>query len=394
MTILQQETLKMIFHEPDTALQINQIKHFLGKFSQNSRQTVYWLSTPDMSKIEYISPSFEEIWGQSRETLYEHPELWITYLHPDDQHKYHPIHKLSEQIKTNPQSASFNENYKIVKPNGEVRYILDRGFPIFDSQGQCIAVTGVAVDVTNEHRYEAILLQEKEMAQQANQLKTELLVNARHDFRTAFMGILSISDVMAQDEEDPEKKEYLETIKQSAAQLLKQHDELLEMAQIEDGFMDITCTAIKIKDLVQEMHATLLPAAVHKQLSLEWSVEDNVPETIRTDSMRIKRILINLTSNAIKFTEQGYVKLRVYLTDGVEPYVNFVIEDSGIGISKEKQSIIFEPFSKISPSHKGQFTGNGLGLRTVKRFADDINAKVTMKSTPGKGSHFMVSLRY
>ena len=384
----------MIFYKSDTALQLNQIKQFLTKFSENSRHAVYWLSAPDMSKIAYISPSFEEIWGRSREILYEHPELWISCLHPDDQHKSHPIHKLTEQIKTNPQSAAFHENYKIVRPDGEVRYILDRGFPIFDAQGHCIAVTGVALDVTNERRYEALLLQEKEKAQQANQLKTELLVNARHDFRTAFMGILSLSDAMAEDEEDPEKKKYLETITQSAAKLLKQHDELLEIAQIEDGFMDMTYSAIKTKDLAQEIHASLLPAAVHKQLSLEWSVADNVPETIWTDSMRIKRILINLVSNAIKFTEQGYVRLLVQFIENGVPSIHFIIEDSGIGISKEKQALIFEPFNRISPSYKGQFSGNGLGLRTVKRFSEDLNATVTLQSSLGMGSRFIISLPY
>jgi signal transduction histidine kinase len=110
--------------------------------------------------------------------------------------------------------------------------------------------------------------------------------------------------------------------------------------------------------------------------------------------MRIKRILINIASNAIKFTEKGFVKLHVkYVTEG-EPRVIFSIEDSGIGISEEKQEMIFEPFNKVSPSYRGQFTGNGLGLRTVKRFSEDLNARVALRSKIGEGSCFTISLPY
>jgi PAS domain S-box-containing protein len=383
----------MIFNEPDTTQALNNLKQFLSKFSENS-QMVYWLSAPDMSGIAYISPSYERIWGRSREVLYEHPELWVTYLHPDDQHKSHPIEQLTLKLEKDPHSASFNENYRIVTPDGDIKSILDRGFPVFDGNGNIIGVTGVAIDVTNERKYEELLLKEKEKAEQANQLKTELLVNARHDFRTAFMGILSLSDALAQDEEDEDKKEYLETITQSAASLLKQHDELLEMAKIEDGFMEITCSVINTRALVEEIYASLLPAAANKHLSLEKHIDDSVPQIICTDSMRIKRILINIASNAIKFTEKGFVKLHVkYVTEG-EPRVIFSIEDSGIGISEEKQEMIFEPFNKVSPSYRGQFTGNGLGLRTVKRFSEDLNARVALRSKIGEGSCFTISLPY
>lgn len=383
----------MIFNEPDTAQALDNLKQFLSKFSENS-QMVYWLSAPDMSRIAYISPSYERIWGRSREVLYEHPELWVTYLHPDDQHKTHPIEKLAAALERDPHSASFNENYRIVTPDGDIKSILDRGFPVFDGNGNIIGVTGVAIDVTNERKYEELLLKEKEKAEQANQLKTELLVNARHDFRTAFMGILSLSDALAQDEEDPDKKEYLETITQSAASLLKQHDELLEMAKIEDGFMEITCSVINTRALIEEIYASLLPAAANKHLSLEKHIDKSVPEIICTDSMRLKRILINIASNAIKFTEKGFVKLHAkYVTEG-EPRVIFSIEDTGIGISEEKQEMIFEPFNKISPSYRGQFTGNGLGLRTVKRFSEDLDARVVLRSKIGEGSCFTISLPY
>jgi PAS domain S-box-containing protein len=382
----------MIFNEPNTAKALNDLKQFLSKFSENS-QMVYWLSAPDMSRIAYLSPSYERIWGRPREALYEHPELWSTYLHPDDQHKSHPIQKLKEQLEHDPYRASFNENYRIVRPDGEARSILDRGFPIFDSKGHCIGVSGVAVDVTNERRYEEMLLKEKKQAEEANLQKTEFLVNARHDFRTAFMGILSLSDAMAQDEEDEEKRELLETITQSAASLLKQHDELLEMAKVEDGFMDITCSVINVRNLIKELHDSLMPAAVHKNLSLEWAVDDNVPKTICTDSMRIKRILINIASNSIKFTEKGYIKLSAKYLEN-EQNIVFFIEDTGIGISEEKQQMIFEPFNKVSPSYKGQFTGNGLGLRTVKRFSEDLDANVFLQSKIDKGSTFSISLPY
>ena len=213
----------MMCNEHHAAQALSNLKQFLVDFSENS-PFVYWLSAPDMSRVAYVSPTYEDVWGRSREVLYAHPELWITYLHSEDQDKSHPIEQLAARLKEDLQSVFFSEKYRIIRPNGETRWILDRGFPVIDSNGTCIGVTGVAIDVSNERRYEMLLLEENKKAQKVNRFKTAFLADTQHDFRTAFMGILSLSDFMAEGEKDAAKKANLQAIAQSASSLLKQYD--------------------------------------------------------------------------------------------------------------------------------------------------------------------------
>jgi len=128
---------------------LEEISDFLVKISKYS-DGVYWLSTPDFKKIQYISPAYEKIWGRPRAELYSNPELWITYLHPEDAKKSHPIHEMAEKVKKLGLEARYKETYRIIKPTGETRWILDEGAPVASKEGSCCGVTGIAIDVTEQ----------------------------------------------------------------------------------------------------------------------------------------------------------------------------------------------------------------------------------------------------
>ena len=125
--------------------------NFLSKLSENSDH-VYWLSSPDFKKIQYISPAYEKIWGRSRDELYLNPETWITFLHPEDRDREHPIQEMAEKVARLGDAARFSAQYRIIRPDKEIRWIMDNGFPVFDNNGICCGVTGVAVDVTKEKK--------------------------------------------------------------------------------------------------------------------------------------------------------------------------------------------------------------------------------------------------
>src|SRR6185437_15188103 len=125
-------------------LTLEDIGSFLGKLAEKS-ESVYWLSSADFKKIQYISPAYEKIWGRNRDILYKEPELWITYLHPDDVVGHHPIHAMAERVEKEGPSARYHESYRIIRPDGEIRWIIDQGFPIYNVDGQCCGITGVAV---------------------------------------------------------------------------------------------------------------------------------------------------------------------------------------------------------------------------------------------------------
>ena len=147
---------------------LEEIGNFLAKFTEHSEH-IYWISSADFKKIQYISPSYERIWGRSREELYSNPEIWITFLHPEDIINHHPIHEMAKRVELLGERARYAENYRIIRPDGNIRWIMDNGFPIFDESGRCLGVTGIAIDITNEKVAETSLKHAKEIAESALQ---------------------------------------------------------------------------------------------------------------------------------------------------------------------------------------------------------------------------------
>lgn len=380
--------------QPKRQIVLEDIGDFLAKLAEKSN-SVYWLSSPDFARIEYISPAYERIWGRSREELYAEPQKWITFLHPDDAQLNHPIESMKEKVDTLQADARYEENYRIVRPNGEIRWILDRGFPIINQNNECLGVTGVAIDITEEKKTEEALQRAKEQAEAANKAKTEFLANMRHDFRTPFVGILGMAQLLESEEQDLKKKEGLSCITQSAQALLDQLNEILEFIQLEEAVFPILDKQFHLAQVVRELGDMMRPSATHKGLQLKVKSDLAIGEVIG-DRIRTHRILSNLLSNAIKFTQQGTVSLEVKLLKQKENRVliQFIVEDTGIGIPQDKRDVIFERFNRLTSSYSGVYNGKGLGLRLVKQFLDELGGEVAVKSAEGKGSRFEVLIPY
>ncbi len=377
-------------------LSLEAIANFLAKMAEKS-ESVYWLSSPDFNRIAYISPAYEKIWGRSRDVLYTEPEIWITYLHPEDVQNYHPIHAMADRIAQKGAMARYEENYRIVRPDGEVRWIMDRGFPIYDENGQCCGVTGVAVDVTKDKQAEEALRKAKEAAELANQLKIEFMRNMEHDIRTPFNGILALSKILWESELDPERKELLGDITHSAKDLLDYCNSILDFSRIELGNLLKIEKKFNLKKLVDGIIAIETPAAKLKNLKLILNYPENIPLMVLGDSYRLQRILINLISNAIKFTHEGEVLLEIQLAKFLNEkkvIIKFIVKDTGIGIPEEKQNLIYEKFTRLNPSNKGMYKGTGLGLSIVKQFIEEMDGEIELKSELGKGSIFTCILPF
>ncbi len=162
---------------------------FLSQLAEKS-ECVYWLSSPDFQTIQYISPAYEKIWNRPLKKLYADPETWITFLHPDDAKDHNPIHVMKERIEKLGPEARYNENYRIIRPCGETRHIIDRGFPIYDDYGKCLGVTGVALDITKEKQAELALIQTKEKAEAMNTAALQVA----HDIRSPLAAIMMLTE--------------------------------------------------------------------------------------------------------------------------------------------------------------------------------------------------------
>ena len=377
---------------PTARLDLAALRELLSNLAENSPM-VYWLSSPDFAQILYISPAYEKVWGRTRKELYNHPELWITYLHPDDSQAYHPIVAMKERVAKEGAKARYVENYRIVRPSGEVRWIVDRGFPVVDRDtGELIGVTGVAMDITEEKQLEEERAKAHAELIAAHEMKMRFIRDMQHDIRTPFTGLWGLAHALLQMETDPQKHEMIALIEAAAKQLLDYCNNILEFNKTESSpIMEEKLDLIK---LMQNLITIEKPAAVNKKLSLSL-VMDNVPQFIFGDYARLKSLLLNLVSNAIKFTDAGGIKLTVQSVKKLNDYkiiLQFKVEDTGIGIPPEKQKFIYEKFSRVEPANRGKYTGSGLGLSIVKSIMHDLEGDIEVISEADKGTTFICNL--
>lgn len=285
----------------------------------------------------------------------------------------------------------------VILPNGEKLIQLSSKRPLRNERGNIVGIVGNTIDITYLKKIEAELREAKEKLERANVLKTEFIRNMEHDIRTPFNGVWGLSNILWQQENEPEKKELLGDITNCAKELLDYCNGILDFSKIEQGNLPLLEKKFNTRDLVGSVISIEMPPAKLKKLDFLLEYDDNLPVVLAGDQYRLQRILINLVSNAIKFTPQGYVKLRVKLTkkqDDKNAIIRFIIEDTGIGIPQEKQDFIYEKFAKIIPSNKGTYKGIGLGLRIVKQFIEEMGGEIDLTSEPGKGSTFICTLPF
>lgn len=278
--------------------------------------------------------------------------------------------------------------------DGKDLFLLTSKVPLFDNKETC-GVLGIYVDVTKFKEVEQALCDAKEKAELANQLKTDFILNMQHDIRTPISGILGMTELLIDTVNYPELKSSLKQMAIATKELLDHCNEIIDFANIEYCFRPILKKPFRIKDLLRSIIDMETPAANLKKLKLIMDIEE-IPDVILGDLYRIKRILLNVVSNAIKFTNSGYVKISACFYPSVdikrEIVVNFSVEDSGIGIPEEKIDFIYEKFSKITPSNKGLYKGSGLGLRIVKEFIEELGGEIGVKSQLNHGTVFNFSL--
>ena len=296
------------------------------------------------------------------------------------------------QVMQTQQELSIEE--PITLPNGKTIVQLSSKRPLYNAAGQIVGIIGNTVDITHTKIIENELHQAKALAEQANVIKTEFMRNMEHDIRTPFNGVLAMTNCLCDLEEDLTKKEYLSNIAESAQELLDYCNSILDFSKIEAGMLAVVNKKFDFKKLVYATIKIELPAAICKKLELKINYADNIPNILVGDYYRLQRILINLISNAIKFTAAGHIQLHVSLLEQTAKSVllRFIVADTGAGIATEHQEYIFEKFSRLNLSNKGIYKGIGLGLRIVKQFMREIGGEIDLLSTMGEGTQFICTI--
>jgi signal transduction histidine kinase/CheY-like chemotaxis protein len=228
-------------------------------------------------------------------------------------------------------------------------------------------------------------------AESANQAKSTFLATVSHEIRTPMNGVLGMIDVLERSPLSVEQREALGTVRYSASTLLRIIDDILDFSKIEAGRLDLESLEFSTVELIEGVAETLAPQAAAKGLKLAAYVAAGVPERVTGDPLRLQQILFNLLGNAIKFTETGSVRLSLETAGGQALCIKVV--DTGIGLSREQQSRLFQPFVQADSSTTRRFGGTGLGLSIVRRLAEAMQGGVDVLSEPGEGATFMVTIR-
>ncbi len=268
--------------------------------------------------------------------------------------------------------------------------------PYFDSDNNLLGIIGISRDITEMEETRQRLILAKEKAEESDRLKTAFLANMSHEIRTPMNAIIGFSDLLAEDDLTPEdKKDFILKIKNSGRSLMALINDIIDIAKIEAGQLKVSESACDINSILKDIHSTfdeLKSISGKKSINLNLVVPDKTEKLIVvTDPMRLQQIMTNLLSNALKFTEFGSIEFG-YKIDG--DFLSFFVKDTGIGILRSKQKLLFQRFSQLDPSTTRKYGGTGLGLAISKNLVDLLGGNIGMESNPGKGSLFYFNIPY
>ncbi|MDR3109852.1 MAG: response regulator [Planctomycetaceae bacterium] len=336
-------------------------------------------NAPDYT-MEYVSIGIKEISGYDPDDLINNNRItFFDLVHPDDRKQL-----LDDNADTLQIGQPLEATYRWLHKDGTVRWVWERSRVVeVDPNNPNYSISeGFVTDITERRRLEA--------AEEANRTKGEFLANMSHEIRTPMNGVIGLSDLLSKTPLNSLQKQYVDTIKQSASSLITVINDILDFSKIEAGKMTLEQKPFSPRKVFEDVCESLAFMVYSKGIHFALIYADDIPETLIGDAGRLRQVVLNLASNAVKFTAEGEVINNVTREKSASGTCKICckVTDTGIGIKKESFSVLFEPFNQVDGSSTRKFGGTGLGLSISKKLVEMMNGEIGLVSESGLGSTF------
>jgi two-component system sensor histidine kinase/response regulator len=336
----------------------------------------------------YVNPEWERIAGITFQEAMGNG--WKRVLSPEDNAA------ISEGWNGDREAPrEFNSEFRYCRPDQQTRWIHTRSVAIRSEDGAVSGHVGTVEDITERKNVEAELARARDAALESAQLKARFLANMSHEIRTPMNGIIGMTDLALETELTPEQRGYLTMTKTSGQALLGLINDILDFSKIEASKLELESVPFGLRECMAGTLKALGLRADQKQLELTADIPASVPDHVVGDPLRLRQILTNLTDNAIKFTHEGDVMVRVIVDEAGndDSLFHFTVTDTGIGIPAEKQEVIFEAFSQADGTTTRNYGGTGLGLAIAAELVHKMGGRIWVESKDGEGTTFHFTAR-
>lgn len=345
-------------------------------------QAIVWEAGPDSWRFTLVSHYAQALLGYPLKQWFEE-NFWLDHIHTEDRERV-----LACSAQAIAQGRDYELEYRMLAADGRIVWLHDV-IQVELADGQPIKLSGIMFDITERKKAEEELLRKSDQAHEASRLKTEFLANVSHEIRTPMNGIIGFVELLAMEGLSGQQAEWINIIRNCGQELLELIDDILDISRIEANQLRVDPCQFAISDLLDDVSQTIVPAIKAKGLNFSIDCAQDTPQSMNSDSQRLRQILNNLLINALKFTDQGSitVRTRADLLEGKDA-VRFEVADTGVGIAPEHQDIIFEIFKQVDSSASRKYEGSGLGLAICKRLTNLLGGGIRVDSSLGKGTTF------